>query len=223
LWVARLKEGGPIGIGKHRIEALADGVFAIALTLLILDIKVPALAPEETGSDLCRKLLALWPQFFAFVVSFLIIGVNWVGHHALLHYVRRADRTFLWLNLLYLLAISALPFSTALLGAHHPFAVAVVTYCGNLIIAGAFLFAQLCYAAGPGQLFDTDIAPGFVRAAGRRILMGPSLYAVALGLAFVNTGISLVVCALVPLLYILPGRVDAFWKHRHPGKPGTEE
>jgi uncharacterized membrane protein len=178
-----MKQTRSSGIGKNRLEALADGVFAIALTLLILDIKVPTLAPEDGAGDLLRKLLLLWPQFAAFFVSFLIIGVHWVGHHAQLHYVRRSDRILMWLNLLYLMMISAMPFSAALLGAHYKFPIAVAAYCANLIIAGLLLLAQLRYAAGPGRLFDADIDPGFLRAGGRRILMGPSLYTFAIGLS----------------------------------------
>ncbi len=212
-----MKRGSSNGIGKARIEALADGVFAIALTLLVLDLKVPALAPDEGGSDLARKLLGLWPKLAAFVVSFLIIGVFWVGHHAQLHYVRRSDRLFMWMNLVFLLLISAMPFSTALLGEHHDRPIALAVYCGNLIVAGLVLYGQLRYASGRGRLFDPDIDPGFLRAAGRRLLMGPVLYAAALGLAFVHTGVGLALCALVPLLYILPGRVDAFWKPGHTG------
>jgi uncharacterized membrane protein len=151
----------PAGIGKGRVEALADGVFAIALTLLILDIKVPVLSPQEGSEDLFRKLLALWPKFLAFIVSFLIIGVYWVGHHALLHYIRHSDRHFLWMNLLFLLVISAMPFSTALLSEHHQYSAAVVVYCGNLIVAGLVLFAQLRYAAGRGELFDPDLDAAF--------------------------------------------------------------
>jgi uncharacterized membrane protein len=213
-----MKHGPGTGIGKGRIEALADGVFAIALTLLILDVKVPALAPDEGGAALAGKLLDLWPKFVAFVVSFLIIGVCWVGHHAQLHYVRRADRPFLWMNLFFLLCISAMPFSAALLGEHPGQPVAVAFYCANLMVAGLVLYAQLRYAAGPGRLFDPDIDPGLIRAAEWRLLMGPSLYAVAFGLAFVSTSVSLIVCALVPVLYILPGRVDAFWRHGPPAK-----
>jgi uncharacterized membrane protein len=211
-----------LGIGKNRIEALTDGIFAIALTLLVLDIKVPALAADEDGSALVRKLLALWPNFLAFGVSFLIIGVNWVGHHALMHFVHRSDRMFLWINLFYLLVISAMPFLTALLAAYHRFPVAVAIYSGSLIVAGLLLFAQLCYAAGPGQLMEAEKGPDFFRAASGRILMGPVLYAIALVLVFVHTGISLGVCALVPVLYILPGRVDRFWKNRSRGAGGID-
>ncbi len=218
-----MKTGATTGLGKARIEALADGVFAIAMTLLILDIKVPVLAPGEGGDDLFRKLLALWPKLVAFVVSFLIIGVYWVGHHAQLHFVRRSDRTFLWMNLFFLLVISAMPFSTALLGEHHHQPLALAVYCGNLILAGLVLYAQLWYATGRGRLFDPDLDSDFLRVAGHRLLMGPILYAASLGLAFIHTGISLAICALVPVLYILPGRVDVFWKAAHHAGQGRSD
>jgi uncharacterized membrane protein len=210
-----MKRASSPGIGKGRIEALADGVFAIALTLLILDIKVPVLEPQDGGHELLQKLLALWPKFLAFVVSFMIIGVYWVGHHAQLHFIQRSDRPFMWMNLVFLMVISAMPFSTSLLGAYHDQPVAVVVYCGNLILAGLVLYAQLRYAAGPGKLFDPEIDPAFIQRGGQRTLMGPAIYVVALGLAFVNTTLSLIVCALVPVLYLLPGRVDSFWKQAH--------
>jgi len=217
-----MNQGTSVGIGKNRIESLADGIFAIALTLLVLDIKVPGLDPEEDSSHLFLELAALWPKFAAFVLSFLIIGVHWFGHHALMHYIRRADRSFIWLNLLYLLLISSMPFSTALLGAHHEVPLAFVVYAGNLIFAGLLLYAQFRYAAGPGRLFDADLDASFLRAGGRRILMGPFFYAIAIGLAFLNTGLSLAICALVPILYIFPGRVDAFWKQGHREQPSVK-
>jgi uncharacterized membrane protein len=203
----------PAGIGKGRIEALADGVFAIAMTLLILNVNVPVLKGEDERLTLPSKLVELWPKFLAFVVSFLILGVNWVGHHAQLHYIRRTDRLFLWMNLLFLLVISAMPFATALLSEYHDQPIAVVIYCGSLITAGLILYGQLRYAAGPGQLFDAEIDWSLIQTGGRRILMGPALYTVALGTAFWNTGVGLTVCAVVPLLYIVPGRVDRLWRN----------
>jgi uncharacterized membrane protein len=199
------------GIGKGRVEALADGVFAVAMTLLVLDVKVPPRG-DAPAEDLARQLWELWPRFGAYGVSFLVIGVNWVGHHAQLHYVRRADRAFLWMNLLFLLFISALPFSTALLGQHHDNPVAIAVYCGNLMLSGGVLYGQLRYAAGPGRLFDADLDPELIRAGGRRILMGPAIYAVAAVIAFLSTTASLVLCAVVPVLYIIPGKVDALWR-----------
>jgi uncharacterized membrane protein len=106
---------GP-SIGKTRIETLADGVFAIAMTLLILDVKVPAVDPAQDAAAFAVSIWQLWPRFLAFAVSFLIAGVFWVGHHAVMSFILRSDRIFLWLNLVFLLFISAIPFSASLVG-----------------------------------------------------------------------------------------------------------
>jgi len=138
------------GLSKTRIEALSDGVFAIAMTLLILEVKVPSIEPRREAIELPRRLWEVAPRYTAFAMSFLIIGVHWVGHHAQLHYIRRTDRAYLWTNLFYLLMISSLPFSTGLLGQYPRQPAAIVVYCVNLIVAGLLLFGQLRYAAGPG-------------------------------------------------------------------------
>jgi uncharacterized membrane protein len=118
----------------------------------------------------------------------------------------------MWLNLTFRMVISAVPFSTALLGEYHSEPVAVVIYCGNLVLVGLVLYGQLRYAAGPGRLFDDDLDPHFIRAGGHRILMGPVIYLMAIAVAFFSPAVSLGLCVLTPLLYILPGRVDRYWK-----------
>jgi uncharacterized membrane protein len=199
------------GIGKTRIETLADGVFAIAMTLLILDVKVPAVDQSQDPATFAGNLWQLWPRFLAFAVSFLIAGVFWVGHHAIMSYVVRSDRVFLWLNLLFLLFISAIPFSASLVGQYPQQPAAVWVYCANLIIAGLLLFSQVRYA-GRRNLFDARMNPQLVKFGGLRILMGPAFYAAASVVAFVSPPLSLAVCAIVPLLYIMPGRVDRYWQ-----------
>jgi uncharacterized membrane protein len=211
------------GIGKTRIETLADGVFAIAMTLLILDVRVPTVDPEQDAVAFARNLWHLWPRFLAFAVSFLIAGVFWVGHNAIMSYIVRSDRVFLWLNLVFLLFISAIPFSASLVGQYPQQPAAVWVYCSNLIIAGLFLFVQVHYAAGRGHLFDERMNPQLVKFGGRRILMGPAFYAAASLVAFLSPPLSLAVCAIVPLLYIMPGRVDRYWRPTDSALPETGE
>jgi uncharacterized membrane protein len=206
------------GPGKGRIEALSDGVFAIAMTLLILDVKVPALEPGQEAL-LPQKVGELWPRFLGYVVSFLITGVFWVGQHVQLHYVRRSDRLFMWSNIAFLMLISFLPFSTALLGQYPLQPVALCVYGVNLTLAGLVLYGQLLYASGPGNLFEPGMDPRFFALGGQRILMGPAVYSAAILLAFFVPVVSLILYAVVPVLYILPGRVDRFWHHRPADRP----
>src|SRR5215471_1982543 len=102
-------------LGRNRIEALTDGVFAVAMTLLVLDIRVPELHQPLATAELPLKLLSLWPKFLSYTISFVILGVYWVGHHVQLSFIRRADRPLLWINILFLLWVALVPFPIGLL------------------------------------------------------------------------------------------------------------
>jgi uncharacterized membrane protein len=130
-------------VDTRRIEAFSDGVFAIAATLLVLDLRLPG--PGTSGHSVTYQLLHAWPQYFAYGVSFLTIGIMWMNHHTALAHVRRVDRPLLVLNLLLLMAVVAIPFPTALVAEHlHDAgaAAAAVTY-GLVMIAMSFGFAGL--------------------------------------------------------------------------------
>jgi uncharacterized membrane protein len=209
-------------LGRNRIEALADGVFAVAMTLLVLDIKVPELQPPLAAAELPLKLLALWPKFLSYTVSFVILGVYWVGHHVQLSFIRRADRPLLWINILFLLWVALVPFSTALLSEYANTRLAIAIYGANLIAIGLTLALHWWYATTKRRHVDPDIDSGLVRAAMHRTLMAPLVYILAIVLCFFNTGVSLALYALVPILYILPGRIDIHWGGRHQGKSKAE-
>ena len=102
-------------LGRNRVEALTDGIFAVAMTLLVLDIEVPEVQQATGTANLPLKLLALVPKMLSYIISFIILGVYWVGHHAQLAFIHRADRPLLWINILFLLWVALVPFSTALL------------------------------------------------------------------------------------------------------------
>jgi uncharacterized membrane protein len=209
-------------LARNRIEALTDGVFAVAMTLLVLDIKVPELPQPMATDELLRQLLALWPKFLSYVISFVILGVYWVGHHVQLSFIRRADRPLLWINILFLLWVALVPFSTALLSAYSQSQAAVIIYGANLIAIGLSLALHWWYVTTERRHVDPDIHPGLVRGAMYRTLMGPVVYLIAIAVSFFTTQLSLVLYALVPILYIVPGRIDIHWAGRHGGKPGPE-
>ncbi len=201
-----------------RIEALADGVFAVVMTLLVLDLKVPVVAGPDAAAELPGKLFELWPRLLSFALSFVIAGVYWVGHHNQYHFIRRSDRVLLWINILFLLCVAVIPFSTALLGEYPQQPIAVAIYGLNLILIGLVLYAHWWYATADYRLVDHDIDPHLVRVAKQRILIAPIAYALAILLSFVGTALSLTIYVLVPVLYIVPGAVDRHW-HRRPVPP----
>jgi TMEM175 potassium channel family protein len=198
-----------------RVETLADGVFAIAMTLLVFNINVPSLVH---AAELPSKLFALWPRVLSYVISFVVLGVYWIGHHNQFAYIRRADRLFLWINILFLMCVAFIPFSAALLGQYPSQPIALVEYGANLIVVGAVLFVHWRYATSGRRLVDPKLDPALIRMASRRILRAPVAYVGAVALAFISVPVSLAIYALVPLLYILPGRIDQYWG-RQPGRP----
>jgi uncharacterized membrane protein len=135
-----------VQLSRNRVEALTDGVFAVAMTLLVLDIKVPELQAPSDISQLAVRLLALWPKFLSYTISFVILGVYLVGHHVQLSFIRKVDRPLLWINLLFLLWVALVPFSTALLSEYPMAQIAITLYGLNLIAIGLTLALHWWYA-----------------------------------------------------------------------------
>lgn len=194
-------------LGKGRIENLADGVFSIAMTLLILEVRVPDIPDHTETWELVKQLLAVWPRFLSYCISFVVLGVYWVGHHNQFHHVRHTDRPLLWINILYLMSISFLPFSAALLGTYNTQQVAVVIYGFHLTGIGLISYWHWAYA-WHHHLLDAHLDPRVYRLTMWRILTGPILSVVAICLSFVSLTLSVSVYMLLLLVYILPSRLD---------------
>lgn len=186
----------------NRLEAFSDGVFAIAITLLILEIKVPPI------SDLGIGLLRLWPSYLAYAISFVVIGTIWINHHAMFEWIDRVDQKLLLLNTMHLMFIAFLPFPTAVLAeALHSGinqSTAAAFYGGTLTVIGIFVTAMLHYAARHRELLSERISPNRVKAIALRFLIGPSGYAVATILAFVNPWISIALFIGLNMYFLWP-------------------
>ncbi|RZS87324.1 putative membrane protein [Motilibacter rhizosphaerae] len=186
-----------------RVEAFSDGVFAIAITLLVLEIRVP-----EDTRHLAHGLLDLWPSYLAFGVSFLLVGLVWANHHVMFEHIRAADRPLLFLNTLLLMNVSFLPFAAAVLAAAlrdgHGERTAVVLYGGTLVVGGVFFNAIWEWARRGHQLLGTSIDPAGARAVSRRFLLGPALYAAGTALGAAVPLLGLLVFAALIVFYWLP-------------------
>ncbi len=191
-----------------RVEAFSDGVLAIAITLLILEVKVPEV---ESPSGLARALADTWPSYVTYLVTFGVIGIMWVNHHALFERIKVVNRTLMFLNLLLLMTISFLPFPTALLARYlrvggQDASVAAAVYSLNaLCIALAFSAMWRYLSRTPAVLadgFTTEMA----RTALKRAGIGPVIYAATIVIAFINPYLCLACHAGVALFFVLPGR-----------------
>ncbi len=193
----------------RRITTLADGVFAIVMTLLVLGIDVPEVPEEEIADRLVDEVLWLWPVIAAYVVSFLYLGIYWIGHHTLFHYMRVVNTNALWLNIVFFMFVCLIPFTTRLVGAYDRQEVALTLYGANLLAISLAALAHWRYAARAGLLEEAGNRE--MRKATKRLLIGAGLFAVAIALAFVHPRWSLAVLLIVPVLHILPGPIHVDW------------
>jgi uncharacterized membrane protein len=191
-----------------RVEAFSDGVLSIAATLLVLELRVP-----DPGQDLWAALLAQWPAYAAYIVSFATIGIIWVNHHQLFAHVRRVNRTLLFLNLFLLLVVSAIPFPTAILGrfvgAESDSHVAAAVYGGLMILMSLAFTALWRYVTGDARLLGRHLDPRRARQESALFSIGLIGYLVGVGLAFVSAQLSLLVYGLVALFYVFPWLPEA--------------
>jgi len=186
---------------KSRIEAFSDGVFAIVITLLVLEIKVPSLTAPVSDAALMRALLEELPVLMSCVVSFFIIAIFWVSHHQFWHSVRQADWALLWLNNLLLLFVVFIPIPTWMFGAYPALHTPAVAFGTVMSGAGLAFLAMRAYAGGRPEL--TDMTTAEKRRALRRSALGPLLNVAGAVTALWEPLWSFAFYLAVPILYFL--------------------
>jgi uncharacterized membrane protein len=185
----------------NRIEAFSDGVFAIAITLLILEIKVPS--PEQ--GRLAAALLRQWPSYLAFFLSFAYIGIMWMNHHRMFTHIRRSNDTLLLLNLLLLLGVTAVPYPTAVLASTLGTGeqkTAAIFYNGVYVVIAIFFNVLWRYAVSHHLLDKEALASAAMIS--RQYSFGPIVYLLCLALAWVDVRVSLAINVLLAVYFALP-------------------
>jgi uncharacterized membrane protein len=190
-------------VTKSRLEAFSDGVLAIAITLLVIEIRPPEL---HQGDRLAQALWAQWPSYLAYLVSFLTIGVIWLNHHRVFEQVVRVDGPLLLLNLNLLLWTGLIPFPTAVLAEHlgdggEAARTASALYGGVLLGMGLAFGALFAWVTHTDRLLGRLPPPGVVPAARLRFMLGQVVYAAALALSLVSAPLALALCGLMALYY----------------------
>ncbi len=203
------------GLSAARIESLSDGVFAIAMTLLIFQLKVPVVPKDASPEALIEGVMALWPQVACFALSFITAGSLWIAHRGQFHYIHRTDRNLLWINIIFLLFVSAIPFITALLGQYPTNTFAVILYGVSMVLTVLTLWFHWLYATRRHRLTGSHLSEAVVRLQSRRILTGPVIYVAAMSIAGWQPWISILCYAIVPIAYALPSAVDRRWLGHH--------
>jgi uncharacterized membrane protein len=171
----------------ERIGALSDGLFAVAMTLIVLEIRVPDPGTVKTEPALIQALGDLGPRFVTYALSFLTLGIFWNGQQTQLSYVARADRHLSWIYLAFLAFIALLPFSTSLLAEFITLRVALLLYWANIVVVGAIIYVAWLYAIRTGLLRD-DVRAEVQALVKRRIVVAQALYAFGALLSFTPLG-----------------------------------
>ncbi len=177
----------------NRIEALTDAMFAIIMTLLVLTINIPTDVTVTTSDQLSEELQNLGPTFFSYVISFGILGFNWIGHHSVYYYIKRSDAMLIWLNFTYMLLVTMIPFTTDLFGEYSRQHLAGVIYVGNVFVVSVLLFFQWWYAAAGKRLIDKDLDPYLLREEYIHRLISPFGFGIAFVVSFANDYVAVAV------------------------------
>jgi uncharacterized membrane protein len=194
------------GGSLERLAALSDGVFAVAMTLLVLDVHVPEVHGVHGEGDLLRALAELTTRLIPWVMSFMTLGIFWVGQQTQLNLLARSDRHLAWIHLAFLLAVSLTPFSTALLAQFITFRVALIVYWLNILALGALLYAGWKYARH-AQLLEAGVSDATSAAVERRIVVAQMLYALGAASCALNTYASIAFIVVVQLNYAIAPRI----------------
>jgi uncharacterized membrane protein len=193
------------GQSVERLAALSDGVFAVAMTLLVLDLRVPATDAVHDERGLWHALVALSPRLLMYMMSFLTLGIFWIGQQTQLNHLARTERSLSWIHIAFLFAVSITPFSTTLLAEFPQYRIALVGYWLNILLLGSALYFSWVCATGTGLVRD-DVPPETSTAIKRRIVIGQALYAFGALLCVFSTYWSIGFIVLVQLNYAIAPR-----------------
>jgi uncharacterized membrane protein len=184
-----------------RLKALTDGVIAIVITLLVLELTVPTVAAVRESGGLWPEVRDLWPEYLAYVLSFFIVGLLWLYHHNVFRHITRADGRLLLLNMLYLLFVSIMPFSSALVARHRDERLSAIIYGGSLFLAVAAIAGTFAYASYRRRLVDENMTSEYI--------LRENLTAVAVMIVLATAALLGILSAVIT--YVILGAVVVFY------------
>lgn len=207
-----LHHPGKQGFQVERLIFFSDAVFAIAITILVIELKVPMVPENATEQDFLNELAKQIPQIIGFILSFFLIGIYWTGHHNIFGYVINYSKKLLWINLIYLLTIVIMPFTTAIYSEYSlteghlnlltPYAI----YVFNICFTGLMSFILLSYITNPKNKISEFVPEHFAQLAKVRSLIAPAIFLLSLLVCFYNPGTGRMVLFLIPFAMAYVGR-----------------
>ena len=200
-------------VDNQRLSAMSDGVFSIVITLMVLSIRIPEIAPDRVGQELPQQLMKMLPDLATLIISFIILGIYWIGHNNVFTHIIRHDRALLWLNIFFLMSVATIPYPTTLIVRYGQAQMSVIIYAINLIVGGVLLDVIWWYGSRNRYLMCESIGPQLISSFHRRILTGPAIYLLAIGVSFVSVTAAKLLFVAAVIYYLVPTAQD-FFHHR---------
>ena len=196
-------------MASQRLEALGDGIFAIAMTILVLELELPDVK-GNSWNDFAVALHESWYGLLCYVISFIVLGIMWFGHRMMFEYIGKTNRYFIFLGVLFYLVVCLVPFSTRFLAKDTLAWYAILVYGLNLSLCNLTLYIQWIYGINKPQLLHREIPADVKKEAGFLFLLSPVVYAVAIGISFFVPWISIAIFILTPIIYLIPNKLDKY-------------
>ena len=192
-----------------RLEALGDGIFSVAMTFLIIELKIPSVQGNSLR-DLSHALYEIRQEIFCYFISFVVLGIMWFGHRMVFEYISRTNRYFIFLGVLFYMVVCLVPFSTRFLAANTLHWYAIMMYGLNLSCCNLTLYAQWLYGIRRPALHARKLPAEVRREANILFLISPLFYAIAIAISFFFPLASIIIFFITPILYLLPNKLDKY-------------
>ena len=196
-------------MASGRLEALGDGVFSVAMTILVIELKLPSVQ-GNSWKDLLHALYETRQELFCYFISFIVLGIMWFGHRMVFEYISKTNRYFIFLGVLFYMVVCLVPFSTRFLAANTFQWYAILMYGLNLSMCNLTLYAQWVYGINRPSLHARILPKEVRREAQMLFLISPVLYSIAIVISFFMPEISIVIYCITPILYLIPNKLDKY-------------
>ncbi len=193
-----------------RLEALGDGVFSVAMTILVIELALPVIKPGGGWNEFVHAMKESWHGFLCYMISFVVLGIMWFGHRMMFEYIARTNRYFIFLGVLFYMVVCLVPFSTRFLTRDTWEWYAIMMYGINLSLCNLTLYAQWSYGIKRKTLIEREIPAEVKKEARFLFLLSPVVYTIAIIVSFFAPVASIVIYTITPILYLLPNKLDKY-------------
>jgi len=191
-------------LSKYRIEALTDGVFAIVMTLMILELRLPEdIAENLFPVDIKNHLLLLLPKLENYAISFIVLGIYWIRHQTQFNIIKYTDKGLIWINIIFLMFVALIPFTTDFIMDYPGFQIPVILYSSNITVIGLILYLHWKYATYNFKLIDREVNIVYIKRTSKLNLTAPLIFILTIIISFFNTRVSITLMYTVPIVYII--------------------